>query len=230
MEQITAAAPTAAQVKAQMVALDPAFDTIHYGCRSFRDFLTRLGHRVRAVGHSGHDITLARVTPADGAVPAPGAGQVRTTRSANKKAPIGQPVARPPAGWPRRCPATAGPTRRPRRRPARRSCPHAFPRSRRSPPPAGHRVSQQSEQATEERAEDQAVQRQQQTGDHRVDPVEQPEHPADQRIPAPPPRQPTATQPDRWSTDRWSPPCLMWRRITFSGDPWSGRRGSQRLS
>ncbi|MEU3622788.1 NYN domain-containing protein [Amycolatopsis coloradensis] len=65
MEQITTATPTAAQVKAKMVALDPAFDTIHYGCRSFRDFLARLKHRVRTAGTSGHDITLALITSAD---------------------------------------------------------------------------------------------------------------------------------------------------------------------
>ncbi|EFL12604.1 hypothetical protein SSMG_08275 [Streptomyces sp. AA4] len=41
-------------VKSKMVALDPAFDPLNYeGCRSFRDFLARLGHRVRTVGRSG---------------------------------------------------------------------------------------------------------------------------------------------------------------------------------
>ncbi|BCB75109.1 hypothetical protein GCM10022251_35270 [Phytohabitans flavus] len=44
MEQITAAIPTASQVKSKMAALDPAFDPLSYG---FRDFLAQLGHRVR---------------------------------------------------------------------------------------------------------------------------------------------------------------------------------------
>ncbi|WP_410597807.1 NYN domain-containing protein [Amycolatopsis sp. lyj-23] len=63
MEQITAATPTASQVKSKMVALDPAFDTLNYGCRSFRDFLAQLAHRVRTVGRSGNDITLALIDP-----------------------------------------------------------------------------------------------------------------------------------------------------------------------
>lgn len=63
MEQITVATPTAAQVKAKMVALDSSFDFANYGCRSFRDFLTKLGHRVRTVGRSGQDITLSLIDP-----------------------------------------------------------------------------------------------------------------------------------------------------------------------
>jgi uncharacterized LabA/DUF88 family protein len=63
MEQITAATPTASQVKAKMVALDASFDVANYGCRTFRAFLGQLGHRVRTVGQSGHDITLALVEP-----------------------------------------------------------------------------------------------------------------------------------------------------------------------
>lgn len=74
MEQITAATPTASAVKSKMVALDPAFDPLNYeGCRSFRDFLAQLGHRVRTVGRSGHDITLALIDPpAGGEPPQPG--------------------------------------------------------------------------------------------------------------------------------------------------------------
>jgi hypothetical protein len=64
MEQITVATPTAAQVKAKMVALDASFDVANYGCRSFRDFLGQLGQRVRTVGRSGHDITLTLIEPA----------------------------------------------------------------------------------------------------------------------------------------------------------------------
>lgn len=47
MQQITAATPTASQVKAKLVTLDPSFDEANYGCGSFRDFLARLDHRVR---------------------------------------------------------------------------------------------------------------------------------------------------------------------------------------
>lgn len=61
MDQITVDTPTASQVKAKMVALDPAFDVANYGCRSFRDFLAKLEHRVRTVGRSGHDITLGLI-------------------------------------------------------------------------------------------------------------------------------------------------------------------------
>ena len=64
MEQITAATPTASAVKSKMVALDPTFDPVNYaGCRSFRDVLGKLDHRVRTVGRSGHDITLALIDP-----------------------------------------------------------------------------------------------------------------------------------------------------------------------
>jgi uncharacterized LabA/DUF88 family protein len=63
MEQITAATPTAAAVKAKMIALDPSFDVANYGCRGFRDFLSKLDHRIRTVGRSGHDITLALIDP-----------------------------------------------------------------------------------------------------------------------------------------------------------------------
>lgn len=61
MEQAAAATPTASQVKARMLALDPSFDEANYGCRSFRDFLSKLGHRVRTAGNSGGDITLALI-------------------------------------------------------------------------------------------------------------------------------------------------------------------------
>lgn len=59
MEQSTVSAPTAGWVKNRMISLDPAFDERNYGCRSFRDFLGRLTHRVTVVGTSGSDITLA---------------------------------------------------------------------------------------------------------------------------------------------------------------------------
>ncbi|PJE93807.1 NYN domain-containing protein [Streptomyces carminius] len=58
MQQATTATPTAASVKNRMLALDPSFDERNYGCPSFRDFLTRLSHRVRTTGASGGDITL----------------------------------------------------------------------------------------------------------------------------------------------------------------------------
>jgi uncharacterized LabA/DUF88 family protein len=67
MEQITAATPTASAVKSKMVALDPTFDPANYdGCRSFRDVLARLAHRVRTVGRSEHDITLALIDSPSG--------------------------------------------------------------------------------------------------------------------------------------------------------------------
>ncbi|RBM18619.1 hypothetical protein DI005_18140 [Prauserella sp. PE36] len=44
-------------------SLDPAFDERNYGCRSFRDFLARVAHRVTVVGASGGDITLALTSP-----------------------------------------------------------------------------------------------------------------------------------------------------------------------
>lgn len=72
MEQITAATPTASQVKSKMVELDPAFDPLNYGCRSFRDFLALLAHRVRVVGRSGHDITLTLIDPSAAGAPAAG--------------------------------------------------------------------------------------------------------------------------------------------------------------
>jgi hypothetical protein len=39
MEQITAATPTASQVKANVLALNASFGVANYGWRSFRDFL-----------------------------------------------------------------------------------------------------------------------------------------------------------------------------------------------
>lgn len=61
MEHISTPAPTASQVKAKMLTLDPSFDEAAYGCRSFRDFLAQLSHKVRIVGRSGHDITLSLI-------------------------------------------------------------------------------------------------------------------------------------------------------------------------
>ncbi|MBB4966520.1 NYN domain-containing protein [Saccharothrix violaceirubra] len=63
MEQAAVSTPTAGWVKSKMTTLDPAFDERNYGCRSFRDFLGRLGHRVAAVGTSGGDITLMLTDP-----------------------------------------------------------------------------------------------------------------------------------------------------------------------
>jgi hypothetical protein len=63
MEQIPVATPTASQVKAKMVALDSSFDEANYGCRSFRDLLAQLDHRVRTAGRSGGDITLTLIDP-----------------------------------------------------------------------------------------------------------------------------------------------------------------------
>lgn len=69
MERITAATPTASQVKSKMMALDPSFDYALYGYRSFRDFLAKFGHRVRTIDTSGQDITLALITDPGGAGP-----------------------------------------------------------------------------------------------------------------------------------------------------------------
>ncbi len=65
MEQSAVATPTAGWVKNKMISLDPSFDERNYGCRSFRDFLARLAHRVAVASTSGGDITL---TVADSAV------------------------------------------------------------------------------------------------------------------------------------------------------------------
>uniref|UniRef100_UPI003F490A85 NYN domain-containing protein n=1 Tax=Amycolatopsis sp. CA-096443 TaxID=3239919 RepID=UPI003F490A85 len=64
MGQAASAVLTASAVKSKMVTLDPAFDEANYGCASFREFLARLGHRVRIVGRRGGDITLALIGPA----------------------------------------------------------------------------------------------------------------------------------------------------------------------
>lgn len=63
MGQAASAVLTASAVKSKMVTLDPAFDEANYGCASFREFLARLGHRVRIVGRRGGDITLALISP-----------------------------------------------------------------------------------------------------------------------------------------------------------------------
>ncbi len=62
-EQIGTETPTAGTVKNKMLVLDPSFDQANYGCRSFRDFLNRLPHRVATAGRSGADITI-RLIPA----------------------------------------------------------------------------------------------------------------------------------------------------------------------
>ncbi|WP_410646509.1 NYN domain-containing protein [Amycolatopsis sp. cmx-4-54] len=72
MEQASVATPTAGGIKNKMIALDPAFDEANYGCRSFREFLTKLGHRVRVVGRSGNDITVTLINPPTGGVPSVG--------------------------------------------------------------------------------------------------------------------------------------------------------------
>ncbi|MDQ3787062.1 MAG: hypothetical protein M3422_07450 [Actinomycetota bacterium] len=59
MEQLPTDTPTASQVKAKMIALDPGFDEANYGFSRFRQLLSHLSHRVGTVGHSGSDITLA---------------------------------------------------------------------------------------------------------------------------------------------------------------------------
>ncbi|WP_092558051.1 NYN domain-containing protein [Actinoplanes derwentensis] len=61
-EQIGIATPTAGTVKNKMLVLDPSFDQANYGCRTFRDFLTRLPHRVATAGRSGSDITIRLIT------------------------------------------------------------------------------------------------------------------------------------------------------------------------
>ena len=65
-ERIPTDAPTAGTIKNKMLALDPSFDEANYGCRSFRDFLARMSHRVATVGRSGADITIALSTTATG--------------------------------------------------------------------------------------------------------------------------------------------------------------------
>ncbi|SFE22725.1 TIGR00288 family protein [Actinopolyspora alba] len=64
MDQLSTRRPTASQLKAKMLVLDPSFDEAAYGCRNFRAFLAQLSHQVRAVGHSGHDIILTRTANA----------------------------------------------------------------------------------------------------------------------------------------------------------------------
>ncbi|PPK63338.1 hypothetical protein CLV40_12951 [Actinokineospora auranticolor] len=59
------------QVRNCLISLGPAFDERNYGCRSFRDFLGCLAHRVAAVGSWGGDVTLALT---DGALPGPADG------------------------------------------------------------------------------------------------------------------------------------------------------------
>ncbi|ALG14545.1 hypothetical protein AOZ06_39535 [Kibdelosporangium phytohabitans] len=63
MRQIPTKSPTASQLKAKMVALDPSFDQARYGCSTFRDLLTKLGHRIQTTGRSGQDIRLALIEP-----------------------------------------------------------------------------------------------------------------------------------------------------------------------
>ena len=68
-QQLPGDNPAASTVKSKMLALDPAFDERNYGCRTFRDFLTRLPNRkVTTVGKSGDDITL-HLEPAESAMP-----------------------------------------------------------------------------------------------------------------------------------------------------------------
>lgn len=57
-EQIGTDTPTVGTVKNKMLVLDPSFDQANYGCRTFRDFLNRLSHRVATAGRSGADITI----------------------------------------------------------------------------------------------------------------------------------------------------------------------------
>lgn len=59
MNELDKATPTASQVKAKMVEIDATFDVARFGCRSFRELLGHLEHRVHTVGKSGGDITLA---------------------------------------------------------------------------------------------------------------------------------------------------------------------------
>lgn len=63
MQQLPIDTPAASAVKNKMLALDPAFDEANYGCRSFRDFLSRMAHRVSPAGHSGADITISLGQP-----------------------------------------------------------------------------------------------------------------------------------------------------------------------
>jgi len=54
--------PTAGTLKNKMLILDPSFDEHNYGCRNFRDFLSRFPGQVKPVGKSGSDITLALIS------------------------------------------------------------------------------------------------------------------------------------------------------------------------
>lgn len=64
--QLANDAPTASAIKTKMRVLDPAFEEANYGCRTFREFLGRLGHRVRQVGDSGLDKTYTLIAPKSG--------------------------------------------------------------------------------------------------------------------------------------------------------------------
>lgn len=67
-ERLTIDTPTASAVKNAMRDLALAFDESNYGCSRFREFLSRLPHRVRTVGPSGSmDITVALTKDTDAA-------------------------------------------------------------------------------------------------------------------------------------------------------------------
>jgi uncharacterized protein (TIGR00288 family) len=59
-EEAGADTPTAGTFKNKMLLLDPSFDERNYGCRSFRDFLSRFPDLVQAAGQSGGDIIVSR--------------------------------------------------------------------------------------------------------------------------------------------------------------------------
>ncbi len=59
LEQATVDTPIASWVKNKMIHLDPAFDERTYGCRTFRDFLARLQHRISIASTTKGDITIA---------------------------------------------------------------------------------------------------------------------------------------------------------------------------
>jgi len=89
--------PAASQVKAKMVALNPSFNEANYGCRSFRDFLAQLDHRVRTAGRSGGagsnqpenndsvdlgcEVSRVSTDRVPGPRTAPGVGTIRPERS-----------------------------------------------------------------------------------------------------------------------------------------------------
>ena len=75
LKQATVDAPTGSWVKNKMIQLDPAFDERTYGCRSFRDFLARLPHRITVTSTSRGDITVTLASNTDATTDQPPSGR-----------------------------------------------------------------------------------------------------------------------------------------------------------